>query len=77
MAAIVVCGGSVIGLATAILLAREGHEVTVLEADGAPVPADAAQAWDRWDRKGVAQFHQPHNLFAHAHARSWTRICPD
>ncbi len=40
--------------------------MTVLEADGAPVPDDPAQAWDRWARRGVAQFHQPHNLFARA-----------
>jgi 2-polyprenyl-6-methoxyphenol hydroxylase-like FAD-dependent oxidoreductase len=56
----------VIGLSTAMLLADEGHEVTVLEADPAPVPDDPAHAWERWDRRGVAQFHQPHNLFARA-----------
>ena len=66
MAAIVVCGGGVIGLATAMMLARDGHEVTVLEADASPVPTDPAQAWEEWARKGVAQFHQPHNLFARA-----------
>jgi 2-polyprenyl-6-methoxyphenol hydroxylase-like FAD-dependent oxidoreductase len=60
---LVICGGSIAGLSTAILLARDGHTVTVLERDAAPAPGDAAQAWDAWDRKGVAQFHQPHNLF--------------
>ena len=63
MASIVVCGGSVIGLATAMLLARDGHEVTVLERDAAPPPDEPARAWDGWERNGVAQFHQPHNLF--------------
>lgn len=61
MAAIVVCGGSVIGLATAMLLARDGHRVTVLERDAAPPPA-SAEAWDQWLRPGVGQFHQPHTL---------------
>ena len=67
MAAIVVCGGSVIGLASAMMLARDGHRVTVLERDpAAPPPGSAAAAWDGWSRPGVAQFHQPHNLFARA-----------
>jgi 2-polyprenyl-6-methoxyphenol hydroxylase-like FAD-dependent oxidoreductase len=63
MASVVVCGGSVIGLAAAMLLARDGHRVTVLERDPAPPPASPVDAWDAWERKGVAQFHQPHNLF--------------
>jgi hypothetical protein len=45
------------------MLARDGHRVTVLEADrDSPPPAPAA-AWERWQRKGVAQFRQPHNVF--------------
>jgi 2-polyprenyl-6-methoxyphenol hydroxylase-like FAD-dependent oxidoreductase len=63
MATIVVCGGSIIGLASAMLLARDGHDVTVLERDAAPPPPMPREAWDTWDRKGVPQFHQPHNLF--------------
>src|ERR1700738_3755664 len=64
MTDIVVCGGSVIGLATAMMLARDGYRVTGLEAAAAPSPEVPATAWDEWDRKGVAQFHQPHNLFS-------------
>jgi 2-polyprenyl-6-methoxyphenol hydroxylase-like FAD-dependent oxidoreductase len=66
MAKIVVCGGSIIGLATAMLLARDGHHVTVLESDAAPVPEVPAEAWSRWERKGVPHFHQPHNLWPRA-----------
>lgn len=64
MGAIVVCGGGVIGLATAVMLARDGHRVTVLEADPAPIPETPERAWDSWQRRGVAQFRQPHNMFA-------------
>jgi 2-polyprenyl-6-methoxyphenol hydroxylase-like FAD-dependent oxidoreductase len=62
MAAIVVLGGGVCGLATAVLLARDGHDVRVLEHDSAPVPDSPAGAWDGWSRPGVAQFHQAHYL---------------
>jgi 2-polyprenyl-6-methoxyphenol hydroxylase-like FAD-dependent oxidoreductase len=64
MARVVVCGGSVIGLSTAMMLAADGHAVTVLEADPDPVPASPVQAWGSWRRTGVAQFHQPNGLQA-------------
>ena len=64
MGSIVVCGGGVIGLLSAMMLARDGHQVTVVEADSADVPATPGEAWESWQRKGVAQFRQPHNLFS-------------
>jgi len=62
MARIVVLGAGVCGLAAGILLARDRHDVTVLERDPAPVPDTADQAWEHWTRGGVAQFRQPHYL---------------
>jgi 2-polyprenyl-6-methoxyphenol hydroxylase-like FAD-dependent oxidoreductase len=63
MAAIVVCGGGVIGLCAGLMLAEDGHEVTVLEPDPADPPTRPVEAWDGWRRAGVAQFRQPHTLF--------------
>jgi 2-polyprenyl-6-methoxyphenol hydroxylase-like FAD-dependent oxidoreductase len=62
MAEILVLGAGLTGLTTAMLLARDGHDVTVLERDAAdpPAGASAASAWTGWDRAGVAQFHQLH-----------------
>jgi 2-polyprenyl-6-methoxyphenol hydroxylase-like FAD-dependent oxidoreductase len=57
----------VVGLCAAMMLAQDGHEVTVLEADPDPVPSRPVDAWETWTRKGVAQFHQPHNQFARFH----------
>jgi len=62
MARVLVIGGGICGLGTALLLARDGHEVTVIERDGADVPSSPAAAWDGWERSGVTQFRQPHNL---------------
>ena len=68
MASIVVCGGSMIGLSTAMMLARDGHDVTVLEKDPAPVPGSLTEAWTSWERPGVPQLRQPHNLFPRTRA---------
>jgi 2-polyprenyl-6-methoxyphenol hydroxylase-like FAD-dependent oxidoreductase len=63
VAKIIVVGGGVVGLATAMLLAKQGYDVTVFERDDAPVPDSAEGAWSDWDRGGVVQFRQPHVLF--------------
>jgi 2-polyprenyl-6-methoxyphenol hydroxylase-like FAD-dependent oxidoreductase len=47
------------GLSTAMLLARDGHEVTVLERDPAE-PPPAGRAWQEWQRPGINQFRLPH-----------------
>ncbi|HXC84072.1 MAG TPA: FAD-dependent oxidoreductase [Trebonia sp.] len=62
MARIVVIGGGLIGLATALMVAKQGHDVTVLERDPAPPPNTPPEAWDHWTRHGVMQFRQPHYL---------------
>ncbi|NYJ04372.1 FAD-dependent oxidoreductase [Petropleomorpha daqingensis] len=59
MSTITVLGAGMHGLTTAMLLARDGHRVTVLERDPA-TPPPAGRAWDHWERSGVGQFRQPH-----------------
>src|SRR5271166_5507392 len=62
MARIVFLGGGVCGLSAGMLLARDGHEVTVLERDAAPVPESVEEAWEKWSRDGVTQFRLAHFL---------------
>jgi choline dehydrogenase-like flavoprotein len=63
MASILVCGAGLVGLSAAMMVARDGHQVTVLEAGPDGAPAIPAAAWQSWQRRGVAQFRQPHNRF--------------
>jgi glycine/D-amino acid oxidase-like deaminating enzyme len=55
MPRIVVVGGGIVGLSTALILTRQGHEATVLERDGDAMPGTPDEAWRGWDRSGVAQ----------------------
>lgn len=64
MAEIVVAGAGICGLTAAMLLAHDGHAVTVLEQDLEPPPAAAGDAWAGWQRKGVNQFRLPHFFLA-------------
>lgn len=67
MTDVIVAGGGICGLLTALLLAKDGKEVIVLEADTAAPPSDTDAAWSGWERH-VPQFHQTHNfhpLFRH------------
>jgi flavin-dependent dehydrogenase len=68
VARIVQVGGGIVGLCTGMLLAKDGHEVTVLERDSAPPPSPEA-AWHEWGRTGVNQFRMLHYL-----APGFTRI---
>ena len=55
---VAVMGAGFAGLASALLLARDGHDVTLLERDALTV-AGPAEAW-HWPRKGIPHFLQPH-----------------
>ncbi len=75
MARIIVIGGGVVGMCGALLLGRDGHDVTLLERDPAP-PPDPEQAWTEWDRKGVNQFRMLH-FFAARFANIMKSNAPD
>jgi 2-polyprenyl-6-methoxyphenol hydroxylase-like FAD-dependent oxidoreductase len=62
MSKIIVLGAGICGSAAALLLRRDGHEVTVLEQDPQSAPVSVLDAWENWARDGVTQFHQPHYL---------------
>lgn len=64
MGNIVVAGGGMCGLAAAMVLADDGHDVVVLERDEAGPPADPAGAFHAWDRRSIAQFSLAHWLHA-------------
>ncbi len=64
MAETVIVGGGVVGLGLGMLLAKDGHVVTLLERDEAAPPPDADAAWDDWERTGVNQFRLPHLFLA-------------
>jgi 2-polyprenyl-6-methoxyphenol hydroxylase-like FAD-dependent oxidoreductase len=64
MATILVLGGGVIGLSTAMILTRQGHSVTVFERDTEPLPGSPEEAWETWERRGVVQFRQAHYVHA-------------
>ena len=62
MAKVIVLGGGLSGLASGLMLARDDHDVTVLERDPSPVPDTPECAWESWERHGVVQFRQAHYL---------------
>jgi 2-polyprenyl-6-methoxyphenol hydroxylase-like FAD-dependent oxidoreductase len=59
---LLVLGGGVAGLVTALAASRGGHQVVLAERDTDTPVGDAAEVFESWQRTGVAQFRQPHNF---------------
>ncbi len=55
MAEVVIVGGGIGGLATALLLGRDRRRVVLCERDPSPVPDPPEQMWSSWARPGTPQ----------------------
>lgn len=67
---IVVLGAGPAGCAASLVLARRGHDVTLVDRDEPP-DLDAAsveEIFATWDRPGIGQFRQPHNFLGKGRA---------
>ncbi|GLW06787.1 FAD-binding monooxygenase [Microtetraspora sp. NBRC 13810] len=62
---VVVLGGGIAGLASAIALAGHGRTVTLIERDPPP-PGGGQDPFLAWKRRGVPQFRLPHGFSARA-----------
>ena len=60
---VIVVGGGVSGLGTALALARAGNRITVVERDNTPMPDSADEAFE-WDRRGAPQVRHSHAFLA-------------
>lgn len=62
MSHVLVLGAGPVGLVTAMLLAGDGHRVTVVDRDPADLREEASAKGGAWKRPGVAQFGHTHIL---------------
>ena len=63
LAEVIIVGAGVGGLASALMYARAGHTVTLLEQDPAPAATDVEAAFEAM-RPGAPQAHQTHGFLA-------------
>ncbi|MGE3328760.1 MAG: NAD(P)/FAD-dependent oxidoreductase [Acidimicrobiia bacterium] len=62
MTRVVIIGAGVAGLGAALLLARQGRDVVILDQDHMPTLSDGDQAFQAWARPTVPQWLLPHNF---------------
>jgi len=64
---VLIIGGSIGGLASALALDPHRYEIVIVERDEAPPELSPDQAFDAWDRSGVPQFRHAHILLSRLH----------
>jgi 2-polyprenyl-6-methoxyphenol hydroxylase-like FAD-dependent oxidoreductase len=64
---VVVLGGGIGGLATALALESSGRKVVIVEREPEPPELAPEQAYDAWERAGVPQFRHAHIFLARLH----------
>ena len=64
MSQVVVIGGGVAGLGTALALGGQGHQVTVVERDDVSLPDTPDAAFSSWPRRGAPQTRHSHAFLA-------------
>src|SRR5215471_3374372 len=62
--AVIVIGGGMAGLATALSLKNSGRQVVIIERDDPPPSIPPERAFDSWKRPGVPQLHHTHIFLA-------------
>jgi 2-polyprenyl-6-methoxyphenol hydroxylase-like FAD-dependent oxidoreductase len=66
----VVLGAGPAGSAAALALARDGHDVALVDRDEPPEfgEGEAERIFETWDRPAIGQFRQPHNCLGRGRA---------
>ncbi len=67
MKEVIVVGGSVAGLCSALALARQGHRVMIIERESVPLPSSPVEAFHTWERRGAPQVWHSHAFLARLH----------
>ena len=64
---IVVLGGGIAGLSTALALGRADREIIIIDRDAPPPETSADEAFEAWDRRGVGHVRHSHAFLARLH----------
>ncbi|MFZ3035632.1 MAG: FAD-dependent oxidoreductase [Parvibaculum sp.] len=64
---ILVLGGGIAGLSTALALGRADREITIVDRDPPPPESSADAAFEEWERRGVGHVRHSHAFLARLH----------